>query len=178
VRGESLKRIVLGGEKVSDGLRRKLRELAAEIGAPKVDILATYGFTEAKLAWAECPFPHDGPPSGYHLYPDLGIVEIVDPKTGAPVPPVIRARLFHAARRARHGGVAYRTGDFIDGGLTYEPCPLRSHHAPPRRNIARASEVRAMQFDKIKGTLVDFNQLEHVSTTRRTLAPGFWNSGR
>ena len=28
--------------------------------------------------------------------------------------------------------------------------------------ISRSSEVKAMQLDKIKGTLVDFNQLEHV----------------
>lgn len=164
VRGENLKRIVLGGEKVSDGLRRKLRELAAEIGAPKVDILATYGFTEAKLAWAECPFPHDGPPSGYHLYPDLGIVEIVDPKTGAPVPPGHPGEIVFTPLDARGTVVLrYRTGDFIDGGLTYEPCPCCGRTLPRLvGNISRASEVRAMQLDKIKGTLVDFNQLEHV----------------
>ena len=28
--------------------------------------------------------------------------------------------------------------------------------------ISRSSEVKSMQLDKIKGTLVDFNQLEHV----------------
>ena len=46
-------------------------------------MISTYGFTEAKMAWCECLFPVDAEPSGYHLYPDLGIVEIVDPKTGA-----------------------------------------------------------------------------------------------
>jgi hypothetical protein len=29
-------------------------------------------------------------------------------------------------------------------------------------NISRRSEVKQMNFDKIKGTLVDFNELEHV----------------
>ena len=29
-------------------------------------------------------------------------------------------------------------------------------------NISRSSEVKEMRLDKIKGTLVDFNQLEHV----------------
>ena len=47
---------------------------------------ATYGFTEAKMAWAECPFPVDETPSGYHLYPDQGILEVIDPKTGLPLP--------------------------------------------------------------------------------------------
>jgi len=57
----------------------------------------------------------------------------------------------------------YRTGDFIDGGLVYEPCP-RCGRRTPRLvgNISRSSEVKEMRLDKIKGTLVDFNQLEHV----------------
>ena len=39
--------------------------------------------------------------------------------------------------------------------------------------ISRRSDVREMQFDKIKGTLVDFNELEHVlddMRVRRILA--------
>jgi len=35
------------------------------------------------MAWCECLFPVGAEPSGYHIYPDLGIVEIVDPETGA-----------------------------------------------------------------------------------------------
>src|SRR5438093_3208202 len=82
MRCESLKKIVLGGEKVAEGIRRKLRNLAHKIGAPKVEVLATYGFTEAKVAWAECPHPADEAPGGYHLYPDLGVFEVINPKTG------------------------------------------------------------------------------------------------
>src|SRR5260370_1489729 len=84
---ENLRRIVLGGEKVSNGLRQKLRDLALELGARNVDVLAIYGFTEAKLAWSECPSPHDQPSSGYHLYPDLGIMEVIDPQTAQALPP-------------------------------------------------------------------------------------------
>src|SRR5205085_8944175 len=84
VRCEKLTQIVLGGEKVPDGIRTKLRAMAREIGAKKIDVLATYGFTEAKMAFAECPFPENEKPSGYHTFPDLGIVEIIDPKTGEP----------------------------------------------------------------------------------------------
>ncbi len=164
IRCENLKRIVLGGEKTSDGLRRKLCELAGELGAPNVDVLASYGFTEAKLAWAECPFPHDQEPSGYHLYPDLGIVEIVDPKTGEIVPPNHPGEIVFTPLDARGTVVLrYRTGDYIDGGLTYEPCPHCGRILPRLvGKISRASEIREMNLDKLKGTLVDFNQLEHV----------------
>ena len=161
---ENLKRIVLGGEKVSEGLRRKLRDLAAELGASKVDVLATYGFTEAKIAWAECPFPHDQPSGGYHLYPDLGIFEVIDPRTGEVVPTGEPGELVFTPLEARGTVVLrYRTGDFIDGGLTYEPCPHCGRSVPRLvGNISRSSEIKELSLEKLKGTLVDFNDLEHV----------------
>lgn len=163
-RCDNLRRIILGGEKVSDGLRQKLRGLAGELGAPKVEVLATYGFTEAKLAWVECPFPHEQPSSGYHLHPDLGIMEVIDPKSGTPLPPGQPGELVFTPLDARGSVVLrYRTGDFIDGGLTYEPCPHCGRSLPRLvGNISRRSEIKEMNFDKIKGTLVDFNELEHV----------------
>ncbi|HXF10378.1 MAG TPA: AMP-binding protein, partial [Desulfuromonadaceae bacterium] len=164
VRCENLRNIVLGGEKVSDGLREKLRDLAAELGAPNARILSTYGFTESKMAWAECPCPADKPSAGYHLYPDLGVVEIIDPKTGGPVGTESPGEIVFTPLAARGTVVLrYRTGDCIDGGLTYEPCPY-CHRRVPRLvgRISRSSEIKEMNLDKIKGTLVDFNELEHV----------------
>jgi phenylacetate-CoA ligase len=161
---QNLRRIVLGGEKVSDGLRNKLRDLALELGARNVDVLAIYGFTEAKLAWPECPSPHDQPSSGYHLYPDLGIIEVIDPQTGEALPPGHPGELVFTPLGARGTVVLrYRTGDYIDGGLSYEPCPYCGRSLPRLLgNISRRSEVKQVDFDKIKGTLVDFNELEHV----------------
>jgi phenylacetate-CoA ligase len=164
MRCEFLKKIVLGGEKVAEGIRRKLRNMAHKLGAPNVQVLATYGFTEAKMAWAECPGPVDEQPSGYHLYPDLGIFEVVNPKTGVVVPEGNPGELVFTPLDARGSVVLrYRTGDYLDGGLVYEPCPY-CHRTLPRLigRISRSSEVKSMQLDKIKGTLVDFNQLEHV----------------
>jgi phenylacetate-coenzyme A ligase PaaK-like adenylate-forming protein len=164
VRCTNLKRLVLGGEKAAEGIRRKLRNLAAKLGSPNVDVAATYGFTEAKMAWAECPCPVDEQPSGYHLYPDLGIVEVVDPKSGVAVPEGESGELVFTPLDARGSVVLrYRTGDIIEGGLVYEPCPHCGRTLPRLLGkISRNSEVKSMQLDKIKGTLVDFNQLEHV----------------
>jgi phenylacetate-coenzyme A ligase PaaK-like adenylate-forming protein len=164
VRCENLRRIVLGGEKVSDGLRQKLMDLGRELGSRQLDVVGTYGFTEAKMAWPECPFPHGEPSGGYHLYPDLGIVEVVDPQTGEIQPPGTPGELVFTPLDAR-GTVLlrYRTGDCIDGGLTYQPCPHCGRTLPRLvGNISRKSEVKEMHLDKIKGTLVDFNELEHV----------------
>jgi phenylacetate-coenzyme A ligase PaaK-like adenylate-forming protein len=164
LRCESLKRLVLGGEKAAEGIRRKLRNLASKLGSPNVDVVATYGFTEAKMAWAECPFAVDESPSGYHLYPDLGIFEVVDPKTGIVVHEGEPGELVFTPLDARGTVVLrYRTGDLIEGGLVYSPCPHCGRSVPRLLGkISRNSEIKSMQIDKLKGTLVDFNQLEHV----------------
>ena len=161
---EGLRKIVLGGEKVPEGMRRKLRELTLRLGAPGVDIVSTYGFTEAKTAWAECPFPEGRESGGFHLYPDLGLFEVIDPKTLQPVADGNPGELVYTPLDAR-GSVAlrYRTGDFIDGGLTHEPCPHCGRRTPRLvGRISRHSEIREMRLDKIKGALVDFNELEHA----------------
>ena len=161
---ESVSRIVLGGEKVPAGMKRKLVSLAQELGARDVDVVTTYGFTEAKMAFAECARPVGEPSCGYHLYPDLALFEVIDPVTGEVQPPQTPGELVFTPLDARGTVVLrYRTGDFIDGGLTYEPCPNCGRCLPRLvGNISRRTEVREMRVDKIKGTLVDFNELEHV----------------
>jgi phenylacetate-coenzyme A ligase PaaK-like adenylate-forming protein len=164
VRCPKLRKLVLGGEKAPLGMRRKLRELAARLGAGPVDVLATYGFTEAKMAFAECPTPADVPPSGYHLYPDLGLIEIIDPDTGEPVGEGEPGEIVFTPLDARGTVVLrYRTGDLISGGMVGEPCPHCGRTVPRLvGSISRRSEVREIRLDKLKGTLVDFNRLEHV----------------
>ena len=83
LRCPQLVRIILGGEKAPSGMRRKLKgSRRATRRRSHVDVLMTYGFTEAKMAWPECPYPDGAASGGFHLYPDLGLIEIIDPKTG------------------------------------------------------------------------------------------------
>lgn len=160
----SLKKIVLGGEKAPTGMRRKLRAPAAQLGAPQIDVLRTYGFTEAKMAWTECPFTEDAGSAGYHVHPDLALIEIVDPKTGEPREEGEPGEIVFTPLDARGSVVLrYRTGDCIDGGLFYEPCPYCGAVVPRLvGEISRSSEVKELRIEKLKGTLVDFNHLEHV----------------
>ncbi len=159
-----LKRIVLGGEKAPGGMRSKLRALAAQLGAPEVDVLRTYGFTEAKLAWAECPFDENAGSAGYHIHPDLALIEVIDPQTGEPRGEGEPGEIVFTPLNARGSVVLrYRTGDCIDGGLFYEPCPFCGRVVPRLMGeISRRSDIRELRIDKLKGTLVDFNHLEHV----------------
>src|SRR5271154_2643834 len=149
LRCPQISKLILGGEKAPAGMRRKLKALAAQLGATNVDVLMTYGFTEAKMAWPECPYPEGEVSGGFHLYPDLGIVEIVDPKTGNP------GEIVFTPLDARGTVVLrYRTGDLIDGGLVYEPCPHCGRQLPRLvGRISRSSVVKEMRLEKLKGTL-------------------------
>jgi phenylacetate-coenzyme A ligase PaaK-like adenylate-forming protein len=164
LRCPQISKIILGGEKAPSGMRRKLKALAAQLGAGHVDVLMTYGFTEAKMAWPECPYPEGESSAGFHLYPDLGIIEIVDPKTGEPVGEGEPGEIVFTPLDARGTVVLrYRTGDLIEGGLVHEPCPHCGRLVPRLvGRISRSSEMKEMHLDKLKGTLVDFNELEHV----------------
>ena len=156
-------RIVLGGEKVPEGLRRKLKALCAELGSGSVDVMATYGLTEAKMAWPECP-DREGHSPGYHLYPDLGIVEVIDPETGTVLGEGEPGEIVYTPLDSRGSVVLrYRTGDLISGGLVHEPCPACGRTVPRLvGRISRVSDVRRMNIGKVKGTLINFNDLEHI----------------
>jgi phenylacetate-coenzyme A ligase PaaK-like adenylate-forming protein len=164
VRFEGVRLICLGGEKVPDGMRRKLAGMCAQLGSPGVKVVATYGFTEAKLAFTECPFTPGDPPPGYHLFPDMGIVEVIDPETGAPVPDGHGGEIVWTPINARGTVVLrYRTGDHIENGITWEPCPCCGRRMPRLMGrISRVSDFRSLRFQKVKGTIVDFNELEHA----------------
>jgi phenylacetate-coenzyme A ligase PaaK-like adenylate-forming protein len=127
-------------------------------------VIRTYGFTEAKLAWAECPFAEDAGSAGYHVHPDLALIEIVDPKTGEPRGEGEPGEIVFTPLDARGSVVLrYRTGDCIDGGLFYEPCPCCGRVVPRLvGDISRNSEIKELRIEKLKGTLIDFNHLEHV----------------
>jgi len=159
-----LRKIVLGGEKAPPGMRRRLRALAREMGAGEVDVLPTYGFTEAKMAWAQCPCENPPEGSGYHLNPDFGIIEVVDPATGAQLPEGEPGEVVWTPLEARGSVVLrYRTGDIVSGGIVYGKCPHCGRNMPRLRGeISRTAEIREMRLEKLKGTLVDFNRLEHV----------------
>lgn len=167
----NLKRLVLGGEKVADGLRARLRDLATGLGSPDARVMATYGFTEAKMAFPECVGEsHDA--SGYHLSPDLGIIELIDPVTGELVPDGHPGEIVFTPLNARGTVVLrYRTGDIAEGGLTWEKCPNCGRTCPRLIGpISRVSEVRELHVDKLKGTLVNFNLLEHLLDDQKGIA--------
>lgn len=109
------------------------------------------------------PPPGEGP-SGFHTYPDMAFVEVIDPKTGERLPDGHPGEIVVTPLDARGTVVLrYRTGDLIEHGLTHEPCPHCGRTCPRLLGkISRVSEFRELSIGKLKGTLVDFNRLENI----------------
>ncbi len=171
-RWPNIKRLVLGGEKVAEGLRAKLLDLATALGSSDASVLSTYGFTEAKMAFPECAVPSGVDSTGYHLSPDLVYVELIDPKTGEPVGDGHAGEIVFTPLDARGTVVMrYRTGDIAEGGLSWEKCPHCGRTCPRLKGpISRVSEVKELHLDKVKGTLVNFNLLEHLLDDQKGVA--------
>jgi phenylacetate-coenzyme A ligase PaaK-like adenylate-forming protein len=148
--------VVLGAERVPPGMKQKIRELLRAMGAGDVRVFGTYGFTEARLAFTECPTPDDSY-TGYHLYPDLAVFEVVDPKTGEVVADGEDGELVFTPLQGRASCVfRYRTGDLVRGGIRYEPCPHCGRTVPRlSSDLTRESSLKDLQLLKVKGTLVN-----------------------
>ena len=100
------------------------------------------------------------------MTPDLLIQHgtLLDPETGERVPDGQPGEIVCTPLDARGTVVIrYRTGDLIEGGITYEPCPHCGRTCPRLLGkISRVSDIRQLNVNKLKGTLVDFNALENL----------------
>lgn len=88
--------------------------------ASEVRVRALWGPTEGRALWAECA--EAGADGGLHTYPDLELLEVIDPTTLA----VAAGPGDLTYTSAGWNGTAllrYRTGDFVSELATGEPCP-------------------------------------------------------
>lgn len=162
--------IILGAGRIPIGFKLKICGLLNDMGSSGVRIMGTYGFTEARSAWAECSTAIDVS-SGYHTYPDKEVFEIIDPDTLEVRGEGEDGEIVYTCIDGRGSCVLrYRTGDFVKGGIVYSPCPHCGRTVPRiSSDISRASNIKNIQISKIKGTLVNINDLEHVLDGREDI---------
>jgi phenylacetate-CoA ligase len=95
--------------------RTAVEEALAAAGAGSARVLALYGQDAGRVLWAEC-----APGSGFHTYPDLDLVEVVDAETGATAMTgevVVTQLGFRGSALLR-----WRTGDVVDAPLATGAC--------------------------------------------------------
>jgi phenylacetate-coenzyme A ligase PaaK-like adenylate-forming protein len=154
-------RLLMLGEKLVPGAKAKMRAYLQQMGAKNVAIVNGYGGTEWKYGNGTCPAEE---PTGYHTYPDMEIIEIVDPKTGERVAEGEEGEVVVTNLDARGSVVLrFRTGDIATGGITYEKCPYCGRTVPRiSPDIYRMSDFRELNLTRVKGTFVNmdlFSQL-------------------
>ena len=155
--------LVLGAERVPPGMKERMVRLLQSMGAGNVHVFGTYGFTEARMAFTECPTA-DNSYTGYHVYPDMAIFEVVDPATGEVVPEGCDGELVFTPLQGRGSTVfRYRTGDLVRGGITWEPCPHCGRTLPRiHSDIRRDSNTKDLRLVKVKGTMVNLEDCAQV----------------
>lgn len=154
----SVKTVVFGGERVSPGLRDKVKGLLSSLGSSNPRILATYASTESKTAWVQCCED-----SGYHLYPDLEYIEVVD-ELGRPVKEGQSGEIVYTSLDWRGSVVIrYKTGDICKGIRYSEPCRFCGRTVPRLHyDIERKSDRIELNLTKIKGELVNLNSFYRI----------------
>jgi phenylacetate-coenzyme A ligase PaaK-like adenylate-forming protein len=150
----SLKLVLISGERIPAGMKEKLAGFLEQMGASGFDILGALGFTEGRKAYSECA---PGGETGYHVFPDMDYFEIIDPASGEPVGEGEDGELVYTCLEGQGTCVVrFRTGDFVRGGIVYEPCPSCGRKVPRlSSDISRSGGVKGFCLIKLKGALVD-----------------------
>lgn len=121
-----LRILALWGEDGLVGARERFTTRLRAGGAPSAAVTALLGIPEARVAWGECPTPPAQPEAsnGYHTYPDLELLEIVDPDTGAALADNEPGEIVYTSLDWRGSALLrFRTGLIARRGITHERCP-------------------------------------------------------
>lgn len=150
----SVKIVLVAGDRISQGMKDKMGGFLEQMGAKEFYVLGAYGFTEARKSCSECVPDGD---TGYHLFPDMDYIEIIDPDTGDPVDEGEDGEIIYTCLEGEGTCVVrFRTGDIVKGGVVYEPCPSCGRTVPRLGSqISRPGSVQGFSLTKLKGMLVD-----------------------
>ena len=153
---------VLGMDLVSADFKERIREVLMMGGVSEPRVMGEYILSEAKHAWGEC-----GDSTGYHTYPDLDIIEVINPQTGENLGEGEKGEIVYTALDG--GGTCvlrFRTGDL--GKLTYEKCPVCDRTVPRILDVEKSSNYVKMAFPDGEET-VNFNALYHLLMNHRSV---------
>lgn len=146
----SIKKVFCGAGSVSEGLREKIKSMLTDLGSENPQVFASYGFTEGKVIWIECEDY-----SGYHLFPDMGFIEIVDDKSER-VGEGEKGELVYTSLDFRGSIVLrYKTGDICR--ITYKKCNCGRTVPRISSEIERKSDIKGFNLTKVKDTFVNLN---------------------
>lgn len=125
-----MRTLLLVGPPPSAPRRNDVRDAWTAAGAEQVRVLSLWAPTGARAMWAECVASAErGASAGLHTYPDLEVVELLEPATGTPVDGGGGDLTMTSVTWRGTGLVRFGSGDYA-GGLTWEDCPACGRTLP------------------------------------------------
>jgi phenylacetate-coenzyme A ligase PaaK-like adenylate-forming protein len=117
--------VIAVGRSLTKTEREQLGSDLTMAGAADARVASAYGVAEGRTLWTECAVPAGKTETfGFHVSPDLDIVEILSPETGEPLGEQTPGEIAVTPLGFRGGGVPrWRSGDLALGGVTSQPCP-------------------------------------------------------
>lgn len=121
-----------------------------------VDVLAVHAPVGARVLWGECR--EAGAAGGLHTYPDLDVVQLVDPETGEPATDSGEVVLSQLQLRGS-ALLRWRTGDLTASRVDASTCPGCGRTVPRLHDVRRAAlavtgeDGRALDLRALAGAL-------------------------
>lgn len=131
------------------------REAAQAAAGQRVAVLAVHAPSGARVLWGECR--GGGAAAGLHSYPDLDVVQLVDPESGEPGTAAGELVLTQLGLRGT-ALLRWRTGDLV-GGLVTDTCSFCKRSVPRvtgvRRSalVLRSDDGRALDLRAMAGAM-------------------------
>jgi phenylacetate-coenzyme A ligase PaaK-like adenylate-forming protein len=129
-------------------------DLSAQL--PSATVLAVHAPAGARVLWSECR--ESGAGGGLHTYPDLEVVQVVDPDSGQPTAgggEVVLTQLgFSGSALLR-----WRTGDLTGGQIDAAPCPGCGRRVPrvvdvrPGALVLVSDDGRTLDLRSVAGAM-------------------------
>ena len=143
---------------------------AAAAAVPGATVLGLWGPPEGRVLWAQCR-ESAGSPAGWHTYPDLDYVELVDPETGAPATSGGEVTVTQLGFRGS-ALLRWRTGDTVDAPIATGACPACGRTVPRVPTAVRSGEmtVRVRLRPGADEQVLDLRSVTAVLAGRNDLA--------
>lgn len=142
---------------------------AAAAAAPGVTVLGLWGPDEGRLLWAQCR--EGGAAAGWHTYPDLDLVELVDPETGGPASR--RGGEVTLTQLGLRGSalLRWRTGDVVDSDIETGACPGCGRTVPRLPADVRTSHLHVrVNLRHTSGEVLDLRSVAGALSGRDDIA--------
>ncbi|MFL6240989.1 MAG: hypothetical protein ACJ735_16025 [Actinomycetes bacterium] len=140
--------------------RAAAHEALAAAGLANVVVLGAHAPSGARVLWGECRESAGGMSGGYHTYPDLDVVQLIDPESGE-APKSAGGELVLTQLGFRGSALLrWRTADLVDEDLLTGACPACSR-VVPRVPAALRRRALVASYQAANGTTrhVDFRGL-------------------